>query len=220
MFLKLSKFPLRRQQLVWWVSFICNLWFFSCSLQYSFFVLYTYCFTYDMPWEFFFSLGCFVLYVPLVSVRIYLSKIRKFFSRILLKICSIPLTCDSSTSCMPLIWWFVLFMVSYISYMFLSCAFYNFSYCLFTWSRSCTLSPDSLSSAWCIQAESFKAFFAFSSYVIGFFNFSLSPRQCLHLFIEFFSQVLDCLHHVHQPHVCSPSALSPWFYCDVSLPRL
>ena len=47
-FLKLSKFPLRNQSLFWRVSSVYYLWFFSCSLQYTFFVMYAYCLSFDM----------------------------------------------------------------------------------------------------------------------------------------------------------------------------
>ena len=56
-----------------------------------------------------------------------------------------------------------------------------------------------------------KAFsFKVSRWASGFFSSILisSPSQCSYVLIEFYSQLLDCLHHSHQPHVCIFSGIA------------
>lgn len=99
---------------------------------------------------------------------------------------------------------FSCFIVSYISCVFLSCVvFLIFFYipCLFCLGPL-SLAPDNLSLLYLFYLQCFFYFLVelLDSSIPS--SFQLDPLQCFSLFIGFHSQVLDCLHHFHQPNAC------------------
>lgn len=66
-------------------TFICDLILLFCSFQYAFFVLYVYCFNYDMMWGVSFLALSFWYFYLLYGMRISLLSLGTFFE-VLLKI--------------------------------------------------------------------------------------------------------------------------------------
>lgn len=92
--------------------------------------------------------------------------------------------------------------------------FFFFSCSLFIYSGSSIL-PSRQDLILCLLLDSlsmeglFLQGFQLGYWVFQFhLDFSLSPSQCSYVLTEFYSQLLDCLHHSHQPHVCIFSGIA------------
>jgi hypothetical protein len=116
----LLKFQLRRLLLFWW-AYLCMLFVFSHSFQYSFSVICSSCFNDNMPWtdsilvKPIWCPGGFCTWIDKSFLRFV-----KFYALILLNILCIPLVCTSSPSSVPMIFKFGLLMESVSSWIFFS----------------------------------------------------------------------------------------------------